>query len=927
MIGQQRTDHADWGHEACLWREACLIVFLAVSPCALAGEPPTINGHAIDPETYRQLVEYKFLPTRTTFLSDVEIAQKLDLSLPQLAQIKVALDTNDAPALEKALIAYLNGKLPALKPANPPKPIPGADNPEMRYRPDAWLGKEITFNVNGKLETYPVGERSDWFKMGDGVPDFAGWSSWGNILAEAYLASGNTKYAQGLLTYLRAFYRDCRPPAQRTTSWSGALGPWAVGGRGRAMGILQWLYQVLSAFPGTTDADRTMFLKMIYEHAECMYLFSEEHQITNFEFYPITVLSLLSRQFPEFKESKAWRDRSIERELQNMDDSLLDDGGAQERTEYNFAYLLGYTRFYQQMANDGISLPEIRRKLEGMYEWFMYMHSPLYQWPQLNIGNLNTSFNYIAPAAELFPERDDLVFYATRGAKGKPSPRTARVMAHSGFLTMRSDWSPDALYMAMNYNGTLPEIPGTYPDLLSFGLWAHGRAYMTNAGTPVSYAHPVLKDWCTQTKASNTVTVDGVSQEPIHNSGRLENWQDRAGFTYLASTNENYRQVKVHHRRAVLFLKSRYWVVFDRLTPDEQPGKAHEYWWRGHFQPMEITVDAATKTAASSIVDGKRLYVVPANPGLLALEQGKGLISDGVHAAEKAVEGPYVSFNQNSDKPVSFTVLLCPTVNNTPAPLLSTLSIQAAKEGVPTDNATAVRIRQGDNEDLIVMADAGGLRAYGPVTTDAEAAYVRLEQGQVVEAGLVGGQTLVYAGQTLLEAAPRIASAHVKFAGDTITADVRGHGKLSVAAGSTKAFAVNGRVLAVGNEAALREGRWNVEIANPGPLGLDSPALSTDPTEVYRAYVGFRPNPTAVPPWNPVLVSWKTPAPADAIIEYAPVGSENWLRNMKPDPVSEHRMVLTRLTPGTTYRIRIRSATDDGRIGAAELMHLCKEAN
>ena len=44
-----------------------------------------------------------------------------------------------------------------------------------------------------------------------------------------------------------------------------------------------------------TDADRLMFLKMIYEHGEVMYLFSEEHQVTNFEFYPVEVLSLLSR--------------------------------------------------------------------------------------------------------------------------------------------------------------------------------------------------------------------------------------------------------------------------------------------------------------------------------------------------------------------------------------------------------------------------------------------------------------------------------------------------------------------------------------------------------------------------------------------------------------------------------------------------------
>lgn len=903
-----------------------LVTLLAVSCRVDAGTPPSINGHAVDPEIYRQLVEHRFLPTRTTFLSDADLAQKLDLGLPQLGQIKVAVDSQDAPALEKALVAYLNTKLRPLSPANPRKPVPGAEHPELRYRPDAWLGKEIPFNVNGEVKILPVGERTNWFNIGDGVPDLAGWSSWGNILAEAYLASGDPKYAQGLLTYARAFYRDCRPPAQKTTSWSGALGPWAVGGRGRATGLLQWIYTVVAQSPVTTDADRTMFLKMIYEHAECMFSFSEEHQVTNFEFYPISVLSLLSRQFPEFKESKAWRDRSIERQLQNMDDSLLDDGGAQERTEYNGAYLVEYTRFYQQMTNDGIPLPEIRRKLEGMYEWFMYMHSPLYQYPLLNIGNLNNSYNYIAAAADLFPERDDLVFYATKGARGRPPGRTARVLAHTGFLTMRSHWSPDALYMAMNYNGTLPEIPGTYPDLLSFGLWAHGRAYMTNAGTPVSYAHPLLRDWCTQTKASNTVTIDGRSQEPIANSGRLENWQDRTGFTYLASSNENYRPLGVRHRRAVLFLKPRYWVVFDRLTPYAQPGKVHEYWWRGHFQPMEITIDAATKTTSSSVVDGKRLYVVPARPEQLDLQQGAGLIADGVHAGEKALEGPYVSLNQKSEKPVSYTILLCPTTNNAEPPLLSSLSVQAGMAGISTANATGIQIRQKGSEDYVAMAEEAGLRSYGPLTTDAEAAYVRTEQGQVVEAGMVCGEKLVYSGQTLMEVAPGIVSAHVQYSGGGIAVDVRGSGKLSVAIGRATSFILNGKALPSANKEVLLNGRWNVDMPNPGPLELISPTLTTDAGAVYKAYVGFRPNPTAVPPWNPVLVHWTTSIPSNGIVEYAPLDSKTWLRNVKPDAVSNHRLVLTRLNPGTTYVIRIQSTTDDGRSGRAEMTYRCPES-
>jgi hypothetical protein len=363
-------------------------------------------------------------------------------------------------------------------------------------------------------------------------------------------------------------------------------------------------------------------------------------------------------------------------------------------------------------------------------------------------------------------------------------------------------------------------------------------------------------------------------------------------------------------------------VVYDRLNPFSPPGKFHDYRWQGHFQPMELTADAATKAVASSVVDGKRLYIVPARPERLELEQGKGPIADGVHSAEKTVEGPYIRYIQKSDKPVSFTVFLCPTTKHAPAPVLSSLTTQPGKEGVATDNATGVRIRQGGKDDVVALADGPGLRVYGPLTTDGEAAYVRTEQGKVVEVGLVGGRKLVYAGRALLEVGPEIDSVNVQFTAEKITAEVRGHGKLSVAAGSEKRLVLNGKGLSGGEAGSGLKGRWEVEAPDLGPLVLSAPALSTDPDAVYKALVGFRPGP-ALPPWNPVVVSWKTSAPADAVIEYAPLKSQDWIRTTKPHPVTDHRLVLNRLTPGTMYQIRIRSETEDGRIGTTELTYQC----
>ena len=93
-----------------------ILAGVCLAALAVGQESPTINGHTVDPDVYRQLFKYGFLPTRTTFLSNEDIARKFDLTLPQMATIKAALDKNDPAALEKALIhrvqkALLLGKV------------------------------------------------------------------------------------------------------------------------------------------------------------------------------------------------------------------------------------------------------------------------------------------------------------------------------------------------------------------------------------------------------------------------------------------------------------------------------------------------------------------------------------------------------------------------------------------------------------------------------------------------------------------------------------------------------------------------------------------------------------------------------------------------------------------------------------------------
>src|SRR5436190_2135959 len=129
-----------------LKRVAYVIAFSLLGSCPLAraGVPatreyPMINGNPIDPKTYQGYVDEGFLPLRGE-MSDVELAQKFDLDLPQMADVKAALAKGDAKALERALADYLNAKLPpvTIKPT-------GKLTSEQKEAAERWLRSEMAY--------------------------------------------------------------------------------------------------------------------------------------------------------------------------------------------------------------------------------------------------------------------------------------------------------------------------------------------------------------------------------------------------------------------------------------------------------------------------------------------------------------------------------------------------------------------------------------------------------------------------------------------------------------------------------------------------------------------------------------------------------------------------------------------------------------
>src|SRR5438105_10783817 len=96
----------------------CQALVLALCPLqtlqAIEPQDPALGKYPLEPAYYKTLVEQGFLPTKP-HISDWELAGKLDLDLPQLADVKAAVAKKDQKALERALGAYLNSRLPPMR--------------------------------------------------------------------------------------------------------------------------------------------------------------------------------------------------------------------------------------------------------------------------------------------------------------------------------------------------------------------------------------------------------------------------------------------------------------------------------------------------------------------------------------------------------------------------------------------------------------------------------------------------------------------------------------------------------------------------------------------------------------------------------------------------------------------------------------------
>ena len=494
----------------------------------------------------------------------------LDLSLPELSRVSEAYKAGKhALALYEVAEYYRRKTSPESLLRKP------SGHPESTTDP---AGDKILQHVfDKKDDVIDMGPDIDWNRQPEGVSS-AEWLWNFNshhhfvVLLEAYLKTANEKYAQEFARQVTDFVIQNPAPPYTLTR----VGSWRNLEAGNRM-MESWpraFYGFLSS-PSFTPQAMALMLGSIWSHGEYIYAHpSGLRRPSNWSVIDSSGLLAAGAYWPEFAEALKWRDTGFARLQEQLALQVYPDGAQYELAPGYHMYCLDRFKQGMRLAKEtGCDIPgEYSNGIESMYEYLMWLAKPDRTTPAFSDSGRNAVSGVLREGAQLF-SRNDLLYVATDGAEGTAPDGTSRLLPYAGYAIQRSDWTPDALYLA--FDGGPVGTNHQHDDKLSFVLSAYGRNFIIDPG-PHVYTPDAWRRWCVGTAAHSTVLIDHQGQRRMRLGVELTAeetpdpvWISNEVFDYVCATyNSGYGPdgIEVVHKRHIVFVKPVCWILVDQIV-------------------------------------------------------------------------------------------------------------------------------------------------------------------------------------------------------------------------------------------------------------------------------------------------------------------------------------------------------------------------
>ena len=266
-------------------------------------------------------------------------------------------------------------------------------------------------------------------------------------------------------------------------------------------------------------------------------------------------------------------------------------------------------------------------------------------------------------------------------------------------MFFRSGWGErqafmDEIFLALrtaNFQTT-----HTHRDLFSFELYAYGNDLIVDSGGPFSYSHPMRKGYFLATPAHNTVTVDYRDQ----NVGPTQVlcWHTSDNYELFDAQHTAYPGIL--HRRIIIFVRSRYFLLLDRLEGAE----SHYYSQLFHLAPDLRAKTDGINVSTTHAQGGAVLSLLPLEQENIEIILHRGMADPPQGwiclGEEKLAPNEVVEYRQIG-KSVAFATLLVPDRNQTGCRIFSDM------KGKLFLDETMLRINVDGASDEFLFSPAG----------------------------------------------------------------------------------------------------------------------------------------------------------------------------------------------------------------------------
>lgn len=603
----------------------------------------------------------------------------LNLNHPGLEKVKALHQEGKDEEAAKALLQYYRTR------TDVKSPDIDLQNLKISAQEQKWAddGLEHTFFVHkGYQPSYNYGKDINW-EYWPVKDNELRWQlhrhKWFTPMGKAYRISGDEKYAkEWTMQYIDWIRKN--PLTPMTKEHYELISAGEVKGNAenvrfawRPLEVSNRLQDQTSQFllfvpsPSFTPEFLTEFLVNYHKHA--VHILGNYSDQGNHLLFEAQRMIYAGAFFPEFKDAATWRKSGIDILNREIHVQVYPDGGQFELDpHYHLAAINIFCKALRMADVNGFrnEFPQgYLDTIESMITFYSNICFPDYSNPcfsDAKLGEKPAEVKNYKDWTKIFPENEQIRWFATEGREGKRPENLSKGFLKSGFFTFRNSWDKDATVMVLKAG---PQgFWHCQPDNGTFELWFNGKNLFPDSGAFV-YAGEgevmKLRNWFRQTMVHNTLTLDNKTLETTESV--TKHWQPEGDVQILVTENPGYKDLK--HRRTVFFVDNTYFVIVDEAAGAAQ-GEVNL-----HYQLCEgnVNLDPKTLTVTSDFEGNSNVKLQCFAPKGTTLKTEEGWRST---AYRKRVERTAVAFNVNKDnaEAVRYITLIYPTENSAKAPKL-----------------------------------------------------------------------------------------------------------------------------------------------------------------------------------------------------------------------------------------------------------------